>query len=142
MKSSEMKPYSRKAYYYETDKMGIVHHSNYIRWLEETRIHMLSQAGYPYEKMESDGVMIPVLSVQCEYKYPVRFDEVFEIYPVVTKFNGCKMTLEYKIINVTAGGKLSAVCKTEHCLTDMSMRPIRTQKKYPGIFNVFNGAVE
>ena len=131
MKSSEIIPYTRKAYYYETDKMGIVHHSNYIRWLEEARIHMLSEAGYPFEKMEEDGVMIPVLSAQCQYKYPIRFGDTFKIYSTVTQFNGCKMTLEYKIINITAGEKLSAVCKTEHCLTDMNMRPIRTQRKYP-----------
>lgn len=142
MKSREISPYTRRAYYYETDKMGIVHHSNYIRWLEEARIHMLSEAGYSFEKMEEDGVMIPVLSVQCQYKFPVRFDDIFKIYSSVTYFNGCKMTLEYKIINVTAGEKLSAICRTEHCLTNKNMRPIRTQKEFPDIFRVFNEALE
>lgn len=142
MNSREITPYTRKAYYYETDKMGIVHHSNYIRWLEETRIHMLAEAGYPFEKMEEEGVMIPVLSAECHYKYPVRFDEVFEVHPVVTYFNGCKMTLEYKVINVSAGGKVSAVCKTQHCLTNMNMRPIRTQKEFPEIYKVFADTVE
>ena len=141
MKANEIKPYSRKAYYYETDKMGIVHHSNYIRWLEETRIDMLFQAGYPFERMESEGVMIPVLSVDCSYKYPVRFDEIFEVHPKVTYFNGCRLVVEYTVINVTAGGKVSAICRTEHCLTDETMRPLRTQKKHTGIFNVFKDAV-
>lgn len=52
------------------------------------------------------------------------------------------MTLEYKIINVTAGEKLSAICRTEHCLTNKNMRPIRTQKEFPDIFRVFNEALE
>lgn len=142
MKSSEIKPYTRKAYYYETDKMAIVHHSNYIRWLEEARVHMLSEVGYPFEKMEEMGLLMPVLSVECKYKFPVRFDEEFQIIPIVTKFNGCKLTVEYKIINLTAGGKISAIAKSEHCFTDKNMRPIRIKKEYPDIFNVFNDAVE
>lgn len=54
-----IEPYERTAHYYETDRMGIIHHSNYIRWFEETRIHYLDKAGYPYSEMEKDGVMIP-----------------------------------------------------------------------------------
>ncbi len=60
-----IEPYERTAHYYETDRMGIIHHSNYIRWFEETRIHYLDKAGYPYSEMEKDGVMIPVLSAEC-----------------------------------------------------------------------------
>ncbi|MGN0601598.1 MAG: acyl-CoA thioesterase, partial [Oscillospiraceae bacterium] len=81
MKSREIRPYTRKAYYYETDKMGIVHHSNYIRWLEEARVHMLNEVGYPFEKIEAMGLYMPVLSVECQYKYPVKFDDIFEIQP-------------------------------------------------------------
>ena len=142
MKSSEIKPYTRKAYYYETDKMSIVHHSNYIRWLEEARVHMLCEVGYPFEKMEAMGLLMPVLSVECKYKFPIRFDDVFEVRPTVTKFNGCKLTVEYRIINITAGNKLSATAKSEHCFTDGNMRPIRIKKDYPDIYNVFNDAVE
>lgn len=136
------KPFKRKANYYETDKMAIVHHSNYIRFLEEARIDLLSQAGYPFDKMEADGVWIPVLSVECSYKYPIRFGDEFEITPKVTEFNGCKMELTYEIINITAGRKLSAVAKTRHCLTDVNMRPIRSHKSHPEIYNVFASALE
>lgn len=139
---ADFKPFKRKANYYETDKMAIVHHSNYIRFLEEARIDMLSQAGYPFDKMEADGVWIPVLSVECSYKYPIRFGDEFEVRPKVTEFNGCKMELSYEIINITAGGKLSAVAKTRHCLTDVNMRPIRSQKTHPEIYKVFAQGLE
>ncbi|MBQ9374950.1 MAG: acyl-CoA thioesterase [Ruminococcus sp.] len=132
--------YTRKVYYYETDNMGIVHHSNYVRWLEETRIDMLDKAGYSFDRMESEGVMIPALSVECHYKYPLKFGDTFEVYPTITSFNGCKMTVEYEVYNATAG-KLSAVCKSEHCLTNLDLRPIRSQKKHPDIYKVFNDAV-
>lgn len=142
MKSREIRPYTRKAYYYETDKMGIVHHSNYIRWLEEARVHMLNEVGHPFEKIEAMGLYMPVLSVECQYKYPVKFDDIFEIQPIVTKFNGCKLTVEYKVTNVTAGGKISAIAKSEHCFTDLCMKPIRVKKEHPEIFKVFNDAID
>lgn len=47
--------FERKANYYETDQMGIVHHSNYIRWFEEARLEMLRAMGLPYKKMEDNG---------------------------------------------------------------------------------------
>lgn len=135
------KPYRRAVNYYETDKMSIVHHSNYIRFLEEARIDMLKQAGYPFDRMEAEGVWIPVLSALCEYKFPLRFGDEFEVYPKVTKFNGCKLELSYEIINITAGGKLSAIGKTTHCLTDVNMKPLRSQKTHPEIYKVFASAL-
>ena len=134
-------PFVRKANYYETDKMAIVHHSNYIRWLEESRIDMLEQAGYPFERMEAEGVLMPVLEVECAYKYPIRFGDTFEIIPQVFEFNGCKMSLKYEIYNITAGRKLSATALSKHCLTDENMHPIRSQKSHPDIFNIFNNAL-
>ncbi|MDE6665126.1 MAG: acyl-CoA thioesterase, partial [Ruminococcus sp.] len=80
-------PYKRKIYYYETDNMGIVHHSNYIRIFEEARMNFLEQAGLPYEKIEETGLYVPILSVECHYKKPLTFDEPFAVYPVITKFN-------------------------------------------------------
>ena len=64
--------FERKANYYETDQMGIVHHSNYIRWFEEARLEMLRAMGLPYKKMEDNGILIPVLGVSCSYKHPIR----------------------------------------------------------------------
>ena len=50
-----MSGYVHKVHYYETDRMGVVHHSNYIRWMEETRVAFLDAAGWPYERMEQEG---------------------------------------------------------------------------------------
>lgn len=141
MKSREIKPYTRQVYYYETDKMGIVHHSNYIRWLEEARVHMLSEINYPFELIEQQGIEIPVLAVNCEYKYPLTFGDIFEIQPIVTFFNGCRVIFEYKVINKTAG-KISALCKTEHCFTNMKMRPIRIQKAYSEVYDMIVDSVD
>lgn len=130
-------PYERTAHYYETDRMGIIHHSNYIRWFEETRIHYLEQAGYPYSKMEKDGVMIPVLSAECTYKNAVRFDETVLIYLKITQFNGFKMTIEYTVKG-KENGDIKAIGKTRHCFVDSEFKPIRVKDKYPEVYNVFN----
>lgn len=129
-------PYERRVFYYETDKMGIMHHSNYIRILEETRISLLSQAGMPFEKIEAAGVLVPVLSAGCRYKTPLVFDEPFAVYPVITFFNGVRFSLEYKIVSRRSG----AVCaegESSHCFTDTGLRPIRTKNSHPDIYKIF-----
>lgn len=130
-------PYERRVFYYETDKMGIVHHSNYIRIFEESRVSFLMQAGMPFEDIEAMGVMIPVLSAECRYISPLVFDEPFAVYPCITSFNGVKMSLSYKIISRRTG-KLCAEGTTSHCFTDNNLRPIRTKLKYPEIYKVFS----
>ena len=134
---SEIKPYERKPFYYETDKMGVVHHSNYIRWFEETRIFFLEEAGYSYAKMEENGVMIPVASAECKYINAVRFGDTVLIVPKIEEFNGFRLSVSYRVINKETGG-LSATGFTTHIFTDMCMKPVRTKNSYPEIYKVFN----
>ena len=65
-----MTPYRHKVQYYETDRMGVTHHSNYIRWMEEARVDLLEQIGWGYDRMESLGIQSPVTGVGCVYKAP------------------------------------------------------------------------
>lgn len=134
---SEIRPYERTPHYYETDKMGIVHHSNYIRWFEEARIYYLEQAGYPYDKMEADGVMIPVLSAECEYKSAVRFGETVLIVLKIEEFNGFKLRTSYRVIGKDSG-ELKATGETRHFFTTLDLKPVRTKNSYPDIYHVFH----
>lgn len=61
--------------YYETDQMGIVHHSNYVRFFECARNVMMDELGYPIQQCEADGVTIPVVSVECRYKHSLRMGD-------------------------------------------------------------------
>ena len=61
-----MTPCEHKVQYYETDGMGIVHHSNYIRWFEEARVDLLEKLGYGYDRIEAEGFSSPVLEVACQ----------------------------------------------------------------------------
>ena len=89
--------YDRSINYYETDQMGIVHHSNYIRYFEEARLDMMEQVGLSYAAMEEHGLIIPVLSVACEYIKPVLFGEKVQIHTRLVKFDGIKMQFVYEI---------------------------------------------
>ena len=72
-----MNAYRRRVQYYETDMMGVTHHANYIRWMEEARIDFMDQLGFPYGEMEAKGILSPVKSLSCDYRHPCTFgDEI------------------------------------------------------------------
>ncbi len=85
--------------YYETDQMGIVHHSNYIRYFEIGRSEMMQDAGVPIEKMEEEGVMLPVVAVECRYKLSARMGDTLKIVSMIDKVPMAKMIIKSEIYN-------------------------------------------
>lgn len=92
----EIKPYERMVYYYETDRMGIVHHSNYIRWFEEARLDWMKQIGWDYKTIEDDNIIIPVLSVSAEYKTMSRYGDNIVIYVKLAEYTGIRIGFPMK----------------------------------------------
>ena len=84
--------------YYETDLMGIVHHSNYIRYFEYGRIKMLEEIGLPISEIEGRGIMLPVVSTYCVYKTPARMGEMLRIVSTVETMPMAKMKIKTTII--------------------------------------------
>ena len=127
-------PYKRRIFYYETDKMGIVHHSNYIRWMEEARLDFLQQVGLNYEDMERNGIIMPVIEVSCKYIFSVRYNEAVNIYTKPVFFNGIKAVYSYEIY--TEGDeKLAASGESSHCFLDnASRKPISLKKRYTDFY--------
>lgn len=121
--------YTHKVQYYETDKMGIAHHSNYIRWMEEARIDFLNSAGWNYASLEEHGVISPVVSVNCSYKNPVRFDDLVFIETRVEEYRGVRLKIAYTMRN--AEGKTVAEAHSEHCFVNAEGRPIRVSSVHP-----------
>lgn len=119
--------FERKINYYETDKMGVVHHSNYIRFLEEARCDWLENIEMPFELLEDNGITIPVLEVKCKYKYHVTFGDIILIKPFVKEYTGVRMTVGYEVINKETK-KLVLEAETKHCFTDKTLKPINLKK--------------
>ena len=132
-----MKPYARKAQYYETDQMGIIHHSNYLRWFEEARIDFMEQMGLSYAALEQLGIMIPVLNISCIYKQPVRFNNNILIHSVISSFNGIKMSITYTITG-TEDKVTYSTGETEHCFLNNSFKPVSLKRDYPEVFDIFS----
>lgn len=132
----KIKPYEHHVKYYETDQMGIVHHSNYIRWMEEARMDLMEQMGYSYKMMEESEVISPVISVSCEYKSMVRFSDTVVIETKIAFYNGVKLSVQYRITDKETG-ELRSLAKSEHCFLNNSGKPISLKRSYPEIDTKF-----
>lgn len=133
--------FERKINYYETDKMGIVHHSNYIRFMEEARCAWLESEDMPFSFLEENGITIPVLGVSCEYKHHVTFGDVIVIKPYIKEYNGVRMTVGYDVTEKESG-KTVIECETKHCFTGINLRPMNLKKKAPQFSEKFQNMLE
>lgn len=86
--------------YYETDKMGIVHHSNYVRYYETGRSQLLKDIGYPFHLLETnENVMMAVVSVESKYRMPAKYGDVLRVVSKINKVPQAKMVVESEIYN-------------------------------------------
>ena len=131
-----MYTFERTAKYYETDQMGIVHHSNYIRWFEEARIDLMDQLGLPYRKMEESGVLIPALGVSCTYKHPIRFDETIVLELEIQNYTGVRFEVVYTGRHKETG-LLSCTGVSQHCFTMPELKPVRLKQPFPAWHEAF-----
>ena len=85
--------------YYETDQMGIVHHSNYIRYFECGRNAMLKEMDIPMEEIEAGGVMMAVVAVDAKYKVPARLGDTLRIVSLIDTPPTAKVLVKTEIYN-------------------------------------------
>ena len=132
-----LKPYIHRVHYYETDRMGVTHHSNYIRMMEEVRVDFMEQLGWPYAKMEAAGVLSPVTALNLKYIAPTTFDDRVEVKVFVKAFNGVKLTIRYEMVKL---GGSPAGCdapvtvltgESEHVFLNGEGRFVRLKRELP-----------
>ncbi len=133
-KGKDMKEYIHIVQYYETDRMGITHHSNYIRWMEEARVDFLAEIGFPYDKLEEMGIVSPVLGVSCDYKKTSTFADRISIKVTVKEYKGVKLYLSYEMKNEV--GDVVCLATSSHAFLNKEGRPLRMKKEYPELHNV------
>lgn len=136
--SVPMKPYIHKVRYYECDGMGVTHHSNYIRFMEEARLDMQDQLGYGYEKMEEEGVISPVVSVTCEYKRPTRFQDEIEIQVSLVEETPLRLGFAY---DMRVGGKTVCKATSTHCFLERG-RPVVFRERFPEFAKLLEQALK
>jgi len=134
-------PYIRHVYYYETDQMSIVHHSNYIRWFEEARLDHLKQLGISYKELEARGIIIPVVDISCKYLSSARYDDTLTIRPVLTQYTGVRMCYHYEV-RFQETGELAATGTSTHCFLDSNQKPVSLKRKDPALHALLSGLTE
>ena len=131
--------YKHKVQYYETDKMGITHHSNYIRWMEEARVDFLARIGWEYAKLEEMGLVSPVLNVTCDFRKTTTFSDEISIDVSVKEFRGVKLFLSYEMKNDK--GEIVCTAQSSHAFLDKDGRPARVKQDFPELFETLSGLV-
>jgi len=124
-----MYEYTRPVYYYETDQMGVVHHSNYIKWLEEARTEFFKDVKLAYVETERLGVRCPITEINIKYKHPSRFGDNFKVFLKMTQYTGVRFRIKYEVIN--DDGRLLALGETSHAFIDKNHKPISLSSAIP-----------
>jgi len=126
--------YKHKVQYYETDMMGITHHSNYIRWMEEARTDYLEKLGWPYKRMEEEGLISPTISVECKYVKTTTFEDVICIDAQIEEYKGVKIKFKYTMTK--EDGTVVCEAHSQHCFVNTSGTPIALKKVRPELHEV------
>jgi acyl-CoA thioester hydrolase len=127
-----MKPYIHKVQYYETDRMQVTHHSNYIRFMEEARVAYLTAIGWDYRRMEQAGILSPVVEVSCRYLKTTTFEDSISIEVAVEDISAVKLKLSYRM---ESGGETVFRAVSTHCFLNGQGKPIHLKKELPGFYD-------
>lgn len=139
---NETEPYSRQVFYYETDRMGIMHHSNYIRIFEEAHFDLMAKCGADYAEIEKLGIIMPVLEVSCKYLKSLFYEERFYVETDLIFFDGIKMGFSYKIYSENSKDPVTTG-ESWHCFLNEKTRvPVSLKKKAPEYFEKLKSIVK
>lgn len=120
--------YTLRTRYAETDQMGVVYYGNYPQYLEIGRVEWLRAIGLTYKEMEAEGIMMPVVSLQIQYKKPTLYDELITIRTKLKDLPSTKIEFDYEILNEK--GELLSTANTILVFVDAkTFRPVRCPEK-------------
>jgi acyl-CoA thioester hydrolase len=110
--------------YQETDRMGVVYHSNFLVWFEVGRVEFLRAFGTSYRELEDGGVYFPVLEVSCKYHRPARFDDRIQVRTRAERIRWARLRFHYQVLRLE-DETLLAEGWTTHAATDAGGSPRR-----------------
>ena len=106
----------------ETDAMGVMHHSSYVAFLEETRVEYLRALGRPYGDLRAEGFELAVLEVVVQYRQSARFEDVVRVHTGVRLMRGASFQMDYLLM---IGDSICALAATVHGVVDQQGRATR-----------------
>ncbi len=120
--------------YNEVDKMGVVHNSIYYIYMELARCDLVRAEGYPYKRMEEDGLYIPVLESKCRFKQPARYDDLLEVETSLQFMKNSSLRFNYRI---TRDGAPLAEGYTLHATVDTAFNIVNIPDRYRELFSKY-----
>lgn len=113
--------------YADTDAMGIVYHSNYVRWFEIGRTELMRDMGIVYARLEQDGFYLPVTQLYCHYLAPARYDEIIQIETSISYFRRASIKFDYEIKD-RSGENVLVEGYTVHAFTNRQGKIVRAPR--------------
>ena len=110
--------------YHHSDQMGIVHHSNYVKFFEVARTEWLRAMGVTYAEMERRGVMMPIVDVAVKYRNPALYDELISVTAFVDAMPMARMTFRYEVRGED-GREIASGSTTLGFIDSQTRRPVR-----------------
>lgn len=127
--------------YAETDQMGIVHHSVYPIWYEAARTEAVKKIGMTYSALEKNGVMMPLVELNCKYNMPAEYENVLTITVEIAKLTPARIVFNYQVFKHGIEKPINTG-STIHAWVGKDLRPINLKKQYPEIFEKISEWVE
>lgn len=123
--------------YQETDQMGVVYHANYFVWFEVARTEMIRKLGIDYRKLETMGLYLPVVDVNCQYKQSAKYDDEIIVRSRIEEYSSLRLTIDYEVVR-KKDGILIATGKTKHVWIDQNYKPVRLSRFAPEIDEILS----
>jgi acyl-CoA thioester hydrolase len=106
--------------YAETDRMGLLHHANYLVYFEQGRTELLRSQGLAYKDLEDQGFLLVLTRVQVRYRKPARYDDLLTLRTIVERTSMVKIEHRYELL---CDGQLLAEGQTTLGCIDRDGRP-------------------
>ena len=119
--------------YSETDRMGVVYHTNYLNWFEVGRTEFIRHANLTYRELEEKGVMLPLTDASISYKKPAKYDDEVEVRTRVSEITPVRLTFSYEIVRVD-DAELLVTGSTMHVFANTAFKPIRLSRTEPRVY--------
>ncbi|HEY5583653.1 MAG TPA: thioesterase family protein [Ruminiclostridium sp.] len=129
--------------YAETDRMGIVHHSNYPVWFEVGRTEFIKKCGISYSEVESKGILLPLLELKCKFISSSTYEDRIVIRTSIKSYSKTRLNFYYEVFKEQDMKTQISLGETAHVWTNSDLKPINLQKHFPELYNsVCQNAVE
>jgi acyl-CoA thioester hydrolase len=99
--------------YAETDRMGLLHHANYLVYFEQARTELLREQGLTYKDMEDKGFLLVLSKIEVKYKIPARYDDLLTIRTIVMRTTPVRIEHRYEVLRdnqLIAEGSTTLAC--------------------------------